>query len=120
MPSTARVVIAQRDGANIITESLDDVYNTQYGRHADVSLPATTSVTVTWPTTGETVVYLVVTVPGATGGDLTLKAVGATDGWVSAIPPLNIKVPFLFQKHKTATGFTLTCTVAAESSMVFY
>ena|SRR5262245_63980963 len=119
MPSTARVNIAQRDSLNIITESLDHVWNTQYGRHMQSSLPAATAVTVTWPTTGETMLYLVVTVPGGTGGDLTLKATGATDGFVVVIPPANIKVPFLLQKQKTATGFSLTCTVAAEASMVF-
>lgn len=119
MPSTARVTIAQRDTLNIVTENLDHVWNTQYGRHDTVSLVPAVPATVNWPTTGEAYCYVVVTIPGATGGDLTFKAVGATDGWVTVAPPLGLRVPILVPKPKTATGFTLSCAVAAEASVVF-
>jgi hypothetical protein len=120
MPSTARVTIAQQDTTKVVTESLDHVWNTQYGRHDTLSLAAATSATVNWPTTGETFVYLVIIVPGATGGDLTLTAVGATGGWLTTLPPGSIRTPILLPKPKTATGFTLLSTVAAECSMVFF
>lgn len=120
MPSTARVVIEQQNTSQLITESLDHVWNTQYGRHYTVDLPPAMDTYVTWPPTGEKYVYLIVTVPGATGGDLTIKPMGATTGWIVVMPPLGVRVPFLLPQQKTINTFLLNPTVAAYASMVFF
>jgi hypothetical protein len=55
MPTTARVNIAANTP---ITQLIDDVIVTQFGRHTTLSLPLGTDVSVPWPLTGETYVYM--------------------------------------------------------------
>jgi hypothetical protein len=120
MPSTARVVISQRSTLQTITESLDDVWNTQYGRHMSMPLAAGADASVSWPATGEKYCYIAVVASGATPGTVSVKPTGAASAWVTDLPIGGLKTPFLLPKPNTVVGFVLNASVAAEANMVFF
>src|SRR5262245_13173379 len=106
MPSTARVTIAQLNSSNIVTENLDDVWNTQYGRHVSVSADASATYVLTWAP-NESYVYLTVTPIGATGGDFTIFTTDQASGWTVAIPPV-ISTRFLLPRQKVDSSLFIS------------
>jgi len=117
MPSTARVTIAQRDSQQLVTENLDHVFDTQFGRHDTVALAAGIDTTITWPTTGELFVYLT-----AMGGPTTLsiRPTGATVGWIVNVVT-SLRTPILLPKPTNAASFILNAVAALDPvSMVFF
>jgi hypothetical protein len=112
MPTTTRVNIA----SNVpITQTIDDVLVSQYGRHDTVALAAGVAQTIPWPATAETGVYI--RFPGGTN-TVTIKAV-ATDatGWVITIPAVGF-VPIML--GKPSTGNIILNATAAISIVDLY
>jgi len=59
MPSTIMISVAMQNTQSDVTESLNDVINSQYGRNSTLAVGTANAYwTFPWPTTGETVVYL--------------------------------------------------------------
>jgi len=68
-----------------ITQLIDDVIVTQFGRHTTVNLPAVTDVVVPWPTTGELFMYMTLSSPVET--QVGIRPFGAGDSWVFFVEP---------------------------------
>jgi len=117
MPSTVRVNIAQLNSANVITEDLDDVWNTQRGRHATYTTRPDDEQFYDWPTTGETAVYAILT---STAGCQFTFANGVSK-WTVNVPSLGVKVRlFVPQAYgEGTTSFSLYSSAAAEAAMIF-
>lgn len=59
MPSTVQIVISQRDDNNQVSVTVNDVFETQSGRHSTASIDVVnTFVKFPWPITQETGVYI--------------------------------------------------------------
>jgi hypothetical protein len=112
MPSTARVTIATNTP---VSQIVDDVVVTQYGRHDSVALAAGVAQTIPWPATAETLVYI--RIPLGTN-TVTVKA-DATDptGWVITVTATGF-VPLILAKPSTGT-IVLNATAAAVVDMYF-
>jgi hypothetical protein len=121
MPSTLRLNLAVRSANNYVQENLDDLLQSQYGRHDTVVLPAATPVTVTWPTSGETMCYIRFFKQLA-AVDVTLKWNAGDIGNVFTVPigPVTDFVPYLIPKGKTVTSFILSATAALPLVDLFY
>lgn len=119
MPSTARVTISQRNTSQTVTESLDDVWDTQYGRHLTYSLVAAQELTVPWPSTGEQFVYISVTSVDNAVGTIALKP-DTTSGsaWIANLLAVD-RVPFMLPRPTNAS-FILLASANAEASMLFF
>lgn len=59
MPSTIQIVVSQTDDSNYSTESVNDTFVTQHGRHQSGTVGTAGAYwSQFWPTTGETMVYM--------------------------------------------------------------
>jgi hypothetical protein len=61
MPTTIQISIVMKDSNNYANENLNDVFESQFGRHVTASIPQVQVgglAPFPWPTTGETMLYL--------------------------------------------------------------
>jgi hypothetical protein len=59
MPSTIQIVVTQKDANNQVSVTVNDVFETQFGRHSTASIDVeNTFVKFPWPDTGETALYM--------------------------------------------------------------
>jgi len=117
MPSTARINIAQVNSFNRVTENLDDVWNTQYGRHVSVPVDANATYALTFGPS-ESYVYFTVMPLGAVGGEFTIFTLDQASGWIVTLPPV-IATRFLLPRLKNMDSALFISTIAANASEVF-
>jgi hypothetical protein len=112
MPSTARVTIAANTP---VSQIVDDVVVSQYGRHTSVALAAGVAQTIPWPATAETLVYMRIPLGVNT---VTIKS-DATDttGWIVTVPATSF-VPLILAKPSTG-NIILNATAAAVVDLYF-
>jgi hypothetical protein len=104
---------------NFVTENLDDNIGSQYGRHHTVTTVAATDLTLTWPTTGET--HLYIRFPeGASSYDVTVRFVSGDTGWTFTVPIGSDFVPFLTAQPKGSTTYILKTSIAQPAISLFY
>jgi|SRR5215472_13117871 len=118
MPSTLRVNVAAKDANQYVQRNTDDVLNTNYGRHSTIDLAATTAYTVTWPTTGETILYARFPVQ-ASSYTVNVKTTTSDVGWTATVPAGTIGfLPMVLAKPQTTT-YILTASAAATVTLVY-
>jgi len=121
MPSNLRLVLATKDANNFVQENLDDILTSQYGRHETRSFPTiNTDVTITWPTTGETMCYIRF-LQGASAYDVTIRDAPADVGRVFTVPTGSGFTPILIQQPKApTTAFILKVSVVQPTVPMFF
>jgi hypothetical protein len=119
MPSTARITIAGKDASSYVQQNIDDVVNTSFSRQAMVDLAANAPLTITWPVSGETFVYLRLPKQAAA---YTLNFVTATGspGWTVSVPAgTSGFVPVILPKPQTPT-YILTANAVVSFSAYYF
>jgi len=119
MPTTIRIVLAVKQANNYVTENLDDVYNSQYGFHTNISTPIGTEVEVQWPTTGETQVYI--RLPQGTVSYVVNTRDQPSDfGWEINVPIGDDFTPLLLYKPSSLPSFFIKTSVLQPLIGLFF
>jgi len=119
MPSTARITIAGKDASSYVQQNIDDVLNTSFSRQAMIDLVLSAPLTLTWPTTGETFVYL--RVPKQSSAyTLNFKTTAGDVGWTASIPIGTVGfVPLILPKPQTTT-YILTSNLSVSFGAYYF
>jgi len=126
MPSTVQIAVAMQGLNNFVTESLNDVYVTQFGRHNVVNVPVPNQYsTYLWPASGETIAYIKFPQQGAPY-TITITQDTAASGktLVFVVPAGSGFTPFIVPLIKAAADnsvyLAIMSTVQIPSLPIFY
>lgn len=117
MPSTARITVASKDSNSYVVTNLDDVVNTPGGRGRVIDLLPSILQAVSWPSTGESQVYIRAQ---RTTSSYTIKIDNGPSTGLVFIIPQGTGPFFLVLGEPSPTPLNITATVATSLTLFFF
>jgi len=117
MPSTLRINLASKDANSYIENSIDDVLNTSFGVVSSVVFAAAVERAISWPTTGETILYARFP-KGGTSYTVKVSETSGGVGWTFTVPVGTGPFPLVLGKP-AGTTFYVTPSIGTTAAILY-